>query len=100
MGLRREVVEHGPCRHRGAVVANHIQAGRSINLRLKRCTAHLFRKKKIKGLVASWPGIGWLAKATARLFQLNAAQTVPAKQNPKIFQQRTCLNITGCCSFP
>ncbi|EAP84397.1 1-acyl-sn-glycerol-3-phosphate acyltransferase [Sulfitobacter sp. EE-36] len=80
MGLRRAVVGT-PMRHRGAVVANHTSW---LDIFSLNAAQRIYFVSKSE--VASWPGIGWLAKATGTLFiERNPKH---ARKQTEVFQQR------------
>ena len=80
MGLRREVIGT-PMRHRGAVVANHTSW---LDIFSLNAAQRIYFVSKSE--VASWPGIGWLAKATGTLFiERNPKH---ARKQTEIFQRR------------
>ena len=80
MGLRRAVVGT-PMRHRGAVVANHTSW---LDIFSLNAAQRIYFVSKSEG--ASWPGIGWLAKATGTLFiERNPKH---ARKQTEVFQQR------------
>ncbi|MBQ0802573.1 MAG: 1-acyl-sn-glycerol-3-phosphate acyltransferase, partial [Sulfitobacter litoralis] len=80
MGLRREVIGT-PMRHRGAVVANHTSW---LDIFSLNAAQRIYFVSKSE--VASWPGIGWLAKATGTLFIERSPKH--ARKQTEIFQQR------------
>ena len=80
MGLRRAVIGT-PMRHRGAVVANHTSW---LDIFSLNAAQRIYFVSKSE--VASWPGIGWLAKATGTLFiERNPKH---ARKQTEVFQQR------------
>ena len=80
MGLRRAVIGT-PMRHRGAVVANHTSW---LDIFSLDAAQRIYFVSKSE--VASWPGIGWLAKATGTLFiERNPKH---ARKQTEVFQQR------------
>ena len=80
MGLRRAVVGT-PMRHRGAVVANHTSW---LDIFSLNAAQRIYFVSKSE--VASWPGIGWLAKATGTLFiERNPKH---ARKQTEVFQRR------------
>ncbi|WP_386167614.1 lysophospholipid acyltransferase family protein [Sulfitobacter pontiacus] len=80
MGLRRTVIGT-PMRHRGAVVANHTSW---LDIFSLNAAQRIYFVSKSE--VASWPGIGWLAKATGTLFiERNPKH---ARKQTEVFQQR------------
>ena len=80
MGLRRAVLGT-PMRHRGAVVANHTSW---LDIFSLNAAQRIYFVSKSE--VASWPGIGWLAKATGTLFiERNPKH---ARKQTEVFQQR------------
>ena len=80
MGLRRAVVGT-PMRHRGAVVANHTSW---LDIFSLNAAQRIYFVSKSE--VASWPGIGWLAKATRTLFiERNPKH---ARKQTEVFQRR------------
>jgi len=80
MGLRRAVIGT-PMRHRGAVVANHTSW---LDIFSLNAAQRIYFVSKSE--VASWPGIGWLAKATGTLFiERNPKH---ARKHTEVFQQR------------
>ena len=76
MGLRRAVIGT-PMRHRGAVVANHTSW---LDIFSLNAAQRIYFVSKSE--VASWPGIGWLAKATGTLF---------IERNPKHARKQTAV---------
>lgn len=80
MGLRRAVIGT-PMRHRGAVVANHTSW---LDIFSLNAAQRIYFVSKSE--VASWPGIGWLAKATGTLFiERNPKH---ARKQTEVFQRR------------
>ena len=80
MGLRRAVIGT-PMRHRGAVVANHTSW---LDIFSLNAAQRIYFVSKSE--VASWPGIGWLAKATGTLFiERNPKH---ARKQTEVFQHR------------
>ncbi|BDY16044.1 1-acyl-sn-glycerol-3-phosphate acyltransferase [Sulfitobacter pontiacus] len=80
IGLRRAVIGT-PMRHRGAVVANHTSW---LDIFSLNAAQRIYFVSKSE--VASWPGIGWLAKATGTLFiERNPKH---ARKQTEVFQRR------------
>ena len=80
MGLRRAVIGT-PMHHRGAVVANHTSW---LDIFSLNAAQRIYFVSKSE--VASWPGIGWLAKATGTLFiERNPKH---ARKQTEVFQRR------------
>ena len=73
MGLRR-VVRGAALRGRGAIVANHVSWLDILALNASSRVAFVSKSE-----VASWPGIGWLARATGTLFIRRVAREAPAQ---------------------
>ena len=73
---------------RGAVVANHSSW---LDIFVLNAAKRIYFVSKSE--VASWPGIGWLARATGTVF----IERNPAKAKSS---KRGCWRGISCCSFP
>lgn len=80
VGLKHRV-EGTPFEGQGAVVANHVSWIDIFSLNAAKCIYFVSKAE-----VASWPGIGWLARATGTVFiERNPAK---AREQTEIFQNR------------
>lgn len=80
LGLRPRVIGR-PMRERGAVVANHVSW---LDIFVLNAPQRLYFVSKAE--VATWPGIGWLARATGTVFIRRDARD--AKLQKEIFEDR------------
>tara|TARA_R110002124_G_C8862353_1_gene507116 strand:- start:225 stop:1061 length:837 start_codon:yes stop_codon:yes gene_type:complete len=80
MGIRR-TVKGEPMRHRGAVVANHTSW---LDIFTLNAAQRIYFVSKSE--VESWPGIGWLARATGTVFI--ERNPIRAREQTEVFQKR------------